>query len=538
MAFALKSFQQIMTDMIATFLANSPLNDLNKGSIISTFLEAAASEDFNQYFQMLSIIANFSLDNTTGSDLDNRAKEFGLSGRIQPSKAFGKVTISDTAFTKIVTKLYAGLAGPVAGQQTIYVDSALSFPASGTIIIGRSTNNAETISYSSIILGTNYDQIVLSSNLARDHGTDETVILSQGGNRVVSAGTIVKVPASDLSTDILFSINYETVLQDGEDSVSNVDVTAVNEGTSSNVPAGAINTFDTKPFPTAIVYNSESYDNGIDLETDQQLRNRIKDTIQSLSKGTTKSIITGVIGIVDPEDNKRVVSANLIDTISSTDIARLIIDDGTGFEPSFSGRGFEQVIDNATGGEEFAQLDIFPLVKSLAITINSEPFSILNNMTLIYQVNNIEETITFFSSDFRITGSATAQEVVTAINNRGTLVEARTTSAGKKVELRAKVNVNEGLTILGGTANTTNILNFPVGIFDTLKLYKFDKSTLSILDKDGSTAVLESNNNQPFDFSALPTYLDIQMDGETLSSGTVLSGGVNTFVDTDLASLS
>ena len=96
--------------------------------------------------------------------------------------------------------------------------------------------------------------------------------------------------------------------------------------------------------------------NGIDLESDANLRDRIKSTIQSLSKGTTKALINGVVGIVDPDDNKRVVSANLIDATNPTDIAKLVIDDGTGFEPSFEGRGFETVVEDATGGEEFIQL--------------------------------------------------------------------------------------------------------------------------------------------------------------------------------------
>jgi len=268
MAFQLKSFQQIMTDMIATFLANSPVNDLNKGSVISTFLEAAATEDFNQYFQMLSIIANFALDNTTGTDLDNRALEFGLDGRIQPQKSFSTVTISDSAFSKISTGVYAGLAGPVSSSVTMFVDDASTFPSSGTIIIGRGTTNVETITYTSIISGINFDTINLGSGLANDHGVDETVILSQGGDRVVGAGTIVKVPATDFSTDILFSTDSEVIILDGEDTLTGVNITASVAGVDNgNVPSGSIIEFDTQPFPTATVTNPESINNGVNLET-------------------------------------------------------------------------------------------------------------------------------------------------------------------------------------------------------------------------------------------------------------------------------
>jgi len=537
MAFQLKSHQQIMRDMIASFLANSPVNDINKGSNISTLLEAAATEDFNQYFQMLSIISDFVLDNTTGEDLDNRALEFGLDGRIQPKKAFTTVTIFDTAFSKVATKIHAGLAGPVSGSNVIFADNASAFTASGTIIIGRGTANVETITYTSIVTGLNFDTINLGSNLANDHGTDETIVLAQGGNRVIGANAIVKVPATDFSPDVLFATEFETTIQDGENEVTGINVTAVVAGTAANVPAGSIIEFDTEPFATAVVVNDEAVTNGVDLETDQELRDRIKATIQSLSRGTSISIKTGVVGIVDPVDNKRVVSANLIDTTDVADIVTLIIDDGTGFEPSFEGKGFESVLEDSTGGEEFLQLDLFPIVKATVITINTEPFSILNNQTLIYKINNVEETVTFIDSDFRIPGSASAQEIITAINNRATLVEARTTEGRTKIELKAKINVNEGVEIVGGTANATNILNFPVGLFETLKLYKFDGQTLTILEKDGSTALLESGSLQPYNFSVAPSFLDIQMDGETLSSGDATAGsGLNTLIDSDLSS--
>jgi len=535
MAFELKSFQQILASMIAEILANTPLTAMNKGAIISSVLEAAATEDFNQYFQMLAIISNFALDNTAGEDLDNRAVEFGLDGRNQPTRAFTTVTISDTSFDKIATKLYAGLSGPTKNSTTILVDDTTGFPASGSIIIGRNVQaNVEVISYTSITPGITFDTINLASGLANDHGTDETVILSQGGDRVIGAGTVVKVPASDFNEDILFSTNFEAIIFDGEVEITGVEITAIDAGTDSNVPTNSINVFDTLPFPGATVSNTSAVTNGTDLETDQELRDRIKDTIQALSRGTSTSIITSVVGIVDPDDNKRVVSANLIDVTDVADIASLIIDDGTGFEPSFEGQGFETVIQDATGGEEFIQIDLFPIVKATITTLNSEPYNISNNQTLIYKINNVEETVTFVDDDFRINNAAQAQEIVTAINNRATLIEARTTGGGKRVEIQAKVNVNEGVEIVGGTANATNLLNFPVGFFETLKLYKFDGNRLIVLDKDGSTAVLESGNQQPFNMVATPTYLDIQVDGETHYSGDVETGGLNNITDSAL----
>lgn len=536
MAFRLKSLPQILQAMRSTVLANSPLNDINPASALLTFLEAAATEDFKQYYQMLNIINNYSLDRTVGEDLDNRAVELGLTeGRLPATRSFGQVTIGDSAITKISTKVYAGLNGPIEGQSFIYVNDASDFPGSGSIIVGRGTANVEIVPYTSITFGTNFDTINLSSALTNDHGTDETIILSQGGDRIIAAGSIVRVPPADFSDSILFTVNFESTILDGEEEVQGVLVTATVEGTSGNVPAGQIREFDSPPFPTATVNNPLAFTNGTDRESDAKLRDRIKAHIQSLSRGTANSIVNGVVGISDPDENKRVVSANYIDTTSPDGIGRLIIDDGTGFEPSFTGQGFEVLVRSATGGEQFLQAELFPMVKALLQTINREPFAILNNMTLEYQVSNDSETITFTDADFRIPGVATAQEVTAAINNKATLIEARTTDEGRKIEIRAKAQINEDIRVTGGTANDTSILNFPTNRVDTIQLYKFDGQNIIPLNKDGRTAFLENSSAEPFNFSIAPTFLDVQLDNETMWSGTARIGsGLSTLVDPKL----
>lgn len=538
MAFELKSRASIMRDMIAEFLSNSNISDFNRGSVISTLLEAAATEDFNQYFQMVSIINNYFLDNVAGTDLDNRAIEYGLDGRLSATKATTVIKISDSSFDKIFTKIYAGLSGPIKGQNKINVDNASSFPSSGSIIIGRGTSNVETISYSSISFGTNFDVINLNSNLNFDHSTNESVILSQGGDRVIGAGTVVKVPATDYSKDIAFSVDNEETMLDGNNELDGIAVTALSSGTDSNVPSGAINTFDTKPFPSAVVTNEQKVTNARDDETDSELRNRIRDHVQSLSRGTPTSLISGIVGIVDPTDNKRVISANYIDATDSTDISKMVIDDGTGFEASSKDQGFENVISNSTGGEEFVNLDLFPIIKANVTTINSEPYALTGGMYLIYSVNQIQETFIFEDSDFEIQESATAQEVVTAINNRSSLIEARTTDNQAKIEIRARSNTNEVLEIVNSdSANDSSVLNFPVGVSETLKLYKFNGSTLKELSKDGMTAFIDSGNQQPYNFATIPTYLDILLDYDTMfESSITVVGGVSVFTDNDLNS--
>ena len=47
MAIQIKSFNQILGDMIRKIVAETALNDLNAGSVLLTLLEAAAANDFS-----------------------------------------------------------------------------------------------------------------------------------------------------------------------------------------------------------------------------------------------------------------------------------------------------------------------------------------------------------------------------------------------------------------------------------------------------------------------------------------------------------
>ncbi len=46
MSIQIKSFNQILGDMVRKIVADTPLNDLNPGSVLLTLLEAAAANDF------------------------------------------------------------------------------------------------------------------------------------------------------------------------------------------------------------------------------------------------------------------------------------------------------------------------------------------------------------------------------------------------------------------------------------------------------------------------------------------------------------
>jgi len=510
--FVPRLFPEIMQDMLAELIDSTPLNDVNFGSVFVSMLEAAAQEDDEQYFQMLEIIRGYSLDSVFGSDLDDRASEYSIERR-GAGKASTPVTISDPAITKIETGVYSGSPGSPAGSTSIRGDDATGFPVSGSIVIGRGTVNVETRPYGSITQSPNFVTFNLTAALAFDHGTDESIILAQGGNRFIGAGTVVKVPASDTLKEVVFTTDDSATLLDGESSISGIIVTATTSGTSANVPIGAIQQFDSQPFSGAVVTNPQRVTNGIDVESDQELRDRIKDTIQSLSKGTPRAIITGVNGLVSSSDNKRVVSVSLRDTTVPAEVVKLFIDDGTGFIPDFASIGFETVVAQATGGEQFLFSSNVPLVKAFVQTQNAEPYNIPDGATLFIDINGLSEVVTFTSSDFAAPGAATAQEVLKKINSSATSYESRVTTNGTKVKVFSRSSIGEEIRVTGGTANVA--LNFPTTTEYTANLYRTRNFQIKRLSKDGRTAAIESGATATYDFSVdAKRHLSIIVDGK------------------------
>lgn len=508
--FAPKTFNDIMAGMLTRLLASTPLTDVNFGSVWSSLLEAAASEDDEQYFQMTEIIRGYSLDTTFGTDLDDRAFEYGLTRRVA-SKASTVVTLGDSAITKVVTDIYGGLPGAPAGNQVVYGNSRTGFPDTGAVIIGRGTSNAETVTYSSISVFPNYVRFNLAVALIRDHGTDETIILSQGGVRLVPAGTVALVPASDLSNEIRFTTDANATIEDGEKDVTDIVCTATAAGSDANVPIGAIAQFDSLPFPSATVKNPYRVTNGIDVESDQELRDRIKSTIQSLSRGTKKSITTGVLNVSSDSDNKRVVSVSVREPTVPADVVKLFIDDGTGFIPTVAHVGKEIVVDLATGGEKYINTSNFPVVKASVETAESQPFAILNGQTLFVEVSGKSEVITFVDSDFATPGAALAQEIIQKINRLAVLFEARVSSGGERARLFSRSTNEEEIRVTGGTANTA--LKFPTDQKQTARLYRLRGETIKLLSKDGKTALLESGGTASYNISSL-VHLSLVIDGK------------------------
>lgn len=524
MALILKSERQLQAKVLAKLIAQLSLNDVNPGSVIDVISQAVAQEDFALYYQIAQVSRLSDLEALTGQDLDDKSFEYGIT-RKDAQKTKGKINIlRASTFVKVSTTFYAGSPAPISGDFQIDVNDASSvlIGSAGTLILGRGSNNEEEVAYTvAPTNNVNFYRFTLTSALTKDHAVEETVILKQGSNEQILAGSIVVVPATGVNAEIQFQIDNDTTLLAGEDKVMNVEVTAIEAGSAGNIPIAAIEgeaSFPSAPFIGARAYNPNKFTTGRDREQDDELRDRIKSAIQGISKGVKQAILNAIVGLVDPETAKRVVSASIVLPLVEAGAVKVYIDDGTGFEPSFISQGFETVLGSSTGGEQRLQVDQFPVAKAQIENNVPEAYDMSSGaLTLILQVGNLQETITFNVADFQAAAIATAEEIVAVINDRSNLVEARTSEVGSYVLITAKADINESIQVVGGSAN--NILNFPTDRKNTIELYIDDVKK----SKDGETAVLDSGNQAPYNLSligAFPQTLNITVDGKTANNQT------------------
>lgn len=520
----LKSERQIQAEILGRLIAQLGINDVNPGSVVDVLTQAVSQQDFALYFQIAQTARLVDLDALTGDDLDNKAFEYGLT-RFQPAKASGPISIlRPEGFVKVSTQFYAGSTAPIAGQSTIDVNDASNvlIDSAGTLILGRGTNNLEEVNYS--VAPTNmvtFWRFTLTAPLVNDHAIEETVILKQGVDEPITAGTVISVPATGVSSEIKFQTDVDQVLLAGELEVDDVGITAQAAfiGTQGNIPIGAIDgtsAFPNPPFVGARATNTSKFTTGKDLEEDDDLRDRIKNRIQAITRAVVEALKGAIVGLVDQDSAKRVVSASILLPINTAQDVKIYIDDGEGFEPSFDQTGFESLLDSATGGEDRLQIAKFPVVKAQLQTNSQAPFDFSGGShDLTYEVGGaVQETITFSLGDFLVPSAATSDEVVDVINSKSTLLEARTADGGQFVTINAKAEINESLLIISGTAQS--ILNFPTERKDTIALYIDDK----LKSKDGFTATLDSPEG-PFDLTfsgPLPQYLNFVVDGKTANT--------------------
>lgn len=485
-----QSYEQILGQLLATYLAKTGINDTNVNSAMTSFFETVALTTSRASGDIFQVLRDISVDRAEGDALRRILSDEGLR-ELAARVASGVVTISDSSFTKVQAKIYAGDKAPNIGSTVIKLSSNEGFTPTGAVYIGRGTPNVEgPINYTSIVPVGSFFEMTLSTATTKFHNINETVVLSQGGVRNIFAGTVVRSPSAGSANPINFTVTQNVSILDGETSVTNVQVSAQEPGTSGNVPIGGIREFGAIPFAGATVNNELPFKTGRDTETDEEIRIRIKRARLSRGLGTALAIRNSVIGATPADEPATVVSAEIV---SSADQTILYLDDGTGYEAKTQGVGVETLVDSALGGEINFQLTTggrqTSVAKAFLISNLSGPFDIRGTDSLAIVVGGITTEHVFSSNDFISEGGATAYEIVASINANSDLnFEATTSNGGTKVVISAKAEVNENIKITTPSIgrDAAVLMGFPSNEIQTLRLFK-NKTPLS---KDGSAAFL------------------------------------------------
>jgi uncharacterized phage protein gp47/JayE len=481
-----RSYQQILGEMIATITANTGIQGLRDGNPLLTVLEAAAQSDQRTAQDVWALLDSLDLDRATGQRLRQIGTEEGVIP-IGARPAVGAVTIRDSRFEKVATSIYAGIAALNAGATSIPVNDATRFPASGSIYIGRGTGNAEgPLDYTSVVRSGGSWELVLKGGqiTTRYHGALEEVVLGQGGDRPIPAGTVVQT--TDLEP-VTYRTRRDVLLLDGEAEAGDVEVIADAPGTDGNMPAGAIRAFASEPFPGAEVINPLPFVRGENDEPEAAYKDRIRKVRRlrrSQYSGTDHALQQAVLGIAD--DTTKVTSSSVVRRGGATTV---YIDDGTGYEQQDAGVTHEVLCGMALGGERYFQLDSpRPISKAFLASSARAPFALRGGMVLAVRVGGVTSTHTFQDSDFRTAGAATAREAVASINGAtGLHFFARTADSGNRVVLMAATET-DGIEVVAPAAGTdaNAVLGFPRGEHVSLRLYKNDR----LLYRDGLPARL------------------------------------------------
>ena len=485
MAIDIKSYNQILGEMVRKIVADTPLNDVNVGSVLLSLLEAAAQVDFENNASVLSVLELLNIDATRNNDLDARGADFGLT-RIAAQASTGFISIQDTSITKRSTGLYQVKTPPIASSTVIYVNDASLWNGVnagvgvwGDLFIGRGTSNFEgPIPYTEIVFNGSFYTITLGSALQKDHLISDVIVDAQGTtDRLISAGASVFIPANSQNPNINFRTLRDAVIPAGEDLVQNVSIVSILAGSQNNASINTITNFTTVPFTGATVFNTSSLSDGRDAETDTAFRERIKSYANTLARGTSAAIISAIIGVSDADDGKQVASASITEPPRVGDPSILYIDDGSGFQPSFEGQGVDVLLNEASGNEEFLQLANYPLPRPQVINTIEGPYELTNGMELRVLVDGVEETVIFSTSQFLNISAATISEVVVAINNQSTTFKATFTNTSSRMLLFPVDHAVELIQVspLRATDNVlffaNNVLKFPNNVYSYIRLY-------------------------------------------------------------------
>jgi uncharacterized phage protein gp47/JayE len=270
---------------------------------------------------------------------------------LQRSHAAGEPVVSVSIRTTLSAMVNIGdtTAHLLAG-------TGAAWNASGVVIFDRSQSTQEKIAFTR-----SGDVLTLGAPAAFAHASGAIVIQSTTGtDNAIPTGSQPFVPPTLSSAQVNFSVTQAGTLFDGDFVSGLIPVQSVLVGAATRVGSNQITKWTTPPFAGATVTNPASATRGSDRESDDDFRQRLKDFLQSLSRGTPLAITTFVKGLTDPDTGASVAFVQIVEPVLPGRSLLYITDGTLAFslaQQPFLGR--DVIISDASAGDARGKLGTY-----------------------------------------------------------------------------------------------------------------------------------------------------------------------------------
>lgn len=524
MATTPRSYEQRLGDLLNAVYAKTNLTGLRVGGPFLSMLEGVASSGTRDTSDVFDALNASDPTRLRGEQLDRYGRSRGVR-RPDAVAAKTEVTIGDSSFVKISSRLSPLVSPPIPGQTSVRVADATAFPATGSIYVGRGTSSYEgPIAYSAKTDNGSDWTLTLSAPVTRRHDGSEEVVVAQGGNRPIPAGTVIQTQQGNALAAASFSTLFATSIPDGETEIVGVEVLCSQRGEVGNVPAGAISAFPSAPFAGATASNPRRVTTGRNIFQDQDYLRLIELVEASRSKGTPLALRQAALQVTAPDEPATCTSASYVDR-RGDEPAVVTADDGTGYQPIEAVVASEKLIGSAVGGETDFQLSGQPVVKARVATTILPPWSILPGSALAFEVGGVVTEHVLDISSYP--NGAEPYAVASDCNSDARLRwEAIVTDRGRGLHFRAKTELQEEIVCVAppsGATDAAGALGLSRLTEATTLLYLNDR----LLHRSGQPATLPS---RPFGQWAVVS------GSQTLTVNVDNTGATTyTFVDADFA---
>lgn len=505
-----RSYQQRLGDLMNAVFAKTNLTGLRVGGPALSMLEAAASSGTRDTSDVFDALNASDPTRLRGEQLERYGRSRGVR-RPGAVAARTEVTISDSSFSKKASLLSPLATPPIPGQTSVWVASALSFPSSGSIYVGRGTASYEgPIPYSSKTDNGSDWTLTLSAPIARRHDGSEEVVVAQGGDRPIPAGTVLQTQQGNALAAASFTVLSGTSIPDGEVELVGVEVLCTQRGEVGNVPAEAISSFPSPPFSGAAATNPRQVTTGRNVAQDPEYLALIMAQEASRSRGTPLSLEQYSLQVTAPDESATCTSASYVDR-RGDEPAVITVDDGTGYQPTEAAVGRESLVGSATGGEVDFELSSGPIVKARAETTVPPPWGIAPGSALAFEVGGIVTEHVLDPSSYP--NQADPYAVASDCNSDSRLNwEAVVSDRGQAIRFRAKTELGEEIRSVpppGGGPDAASVLGISQLTEATALIYLNDR----LLHRGGRPAVLASRPFGQWGAVSGTQTLSIDVDG-------------------------